>query len=232
MAKISNPQDPFYVVGSGQQIDFDGSTAYWFREDKNGSLTISEQSLSSLRKSTMSLYAERSLGKFDWQLARKNEIDRLIKKFGLSIGNSEARMQIEALATSRKNALDELAADNQKLNSELHEADKASENSKLLKLLYMGASFAEFVDKASGGLSPADQEKVRSQTSPEDVLSELDGIEKSGTSNAKLLNEKVLSDSNNSSNIENQIIMKFNTHGVPTGNLPPPSEPIVVAPLR
>ena len=60
---------------------------------------------------------------------------------------------------------------NRQLRDELQTAAKAAENAKLLNLLYMGASFADFAAKAADGLPPKDQEAIAGQATREGVFS-------------------------------------------------------------
>src|SRR5262249_44909920 len=152
---------------------------------------VGEESLTGLRRTTLSLFADRELNKFDWQVARSREIDRLIKTFSESNIKAVVRTEIQTLSDNRNRSLNALNELNQKLDSELRRAAKAAENAKLLNLLYMGASFADFASKASEGLPSKDQEGITAQTSKEGVLSQLDAIDKDSVSRGNLIREEI-----------------------------------------
>lgn len=218
---IRGNDDPFDVVAPGKQLDFENSVAYWFRRDKDGELVGGEQSLASLRQETLSLYADRELKKFDWQVARNGEIERLIKVYNEANIQAAAGQQLNDLWESRKQSLEALKELNRKLQDELEKAAKAEENAKVLQLLYMGAQFADFTAKASEGLSPSDQQAIKGQNTREGVFSELDRINKESLSKGKTLREDILVKSNVSNGIETQIITILRQNAVPTENLPP-----------
>ena len=227
LSRLGRSGDPFYVVSQGAQIDPDNSTAYWFRRNAQGDLVVGEQSLTGLRRATLSLFADRELNKFDWELARSREVDRLIKSFGELNVQASVRAELTTLADNRTRSLDALKELNQKLAGELKRAAKAAETAKLLNLLYMGASFVDFASKASEGLPQNDQQDIAAQTSKEGVLSQLDAIDKEFISRGTLLREEIRVETNKFNDIETQVILILRQNRVPTENLPPAKQPSV-----
>ncbi|WP_114947201.1 hypothetical protein [Microvirga calopogonii] len=218
--------DPFYVIEKGQ-VDASASLAYWFRSSPDGSIAVGHQPVDLLTRDMLALYAERNLGNFDWSVARSRELERLMDEFRTRVVEDGVRSEIEKLASSRREALVALDQINAKLNEELERARKSAESIEVLNLLYMGASFASFVQRASEGLSTNDKDAILRQTTREGVLSELDAINKRARANENLLREETRVRSNTSNNIETQAITILRQYKVPVDNLPPSRQPTI-----
>ncbi|WP_262267029.1 MULTISPECIES: hypothetical protein [Microvirga] len=229
-AELSHTEhpDPFYVMDQGKRLDAEASLAYWFRKNPDGSITVTHQPLSMLRRAMFGLHAERNLAKYSWSAARGRELERLVKELSASVDKAEVRSKLEEMASSRAAALTELNRLNEKLRVELERARQSAESMVVLDLLYKGASFASFVQRASEGLSASDQSAVRSQSTRDGVLAELDAINKRAKSSSDLIKEEIRVQSNISNNVETQAIFILREYNVPVENLPPSDSPTIV----
>lgn len=227
LAGISKPQDPFYNVQRGKSLDADASTAYWFRKGNDGSISVTHQPLSWLRREVAVLFAERQLGDYDWAIERHREFDRLIGVASQLVSDRAVAAEVEKLARGRQAALSQLKELNRELKEAQERATRAGANGTLLKILGLGAQFAQIIHLASEGLGSADAQQIKIQTTPEGVAAELDAITKRAQSDARRLMESQRVKSSELNLLDFSIQWKLRKNNVPVDNLPPSQEPLI-----
>ncbi|MDM0049926.1 hypothetical protein [Variovorax sp. J22R115] len=212
-------------LSQGGKPDPEASLSYWFTKSSDGSIKIAYSQLSWLKRGTFALYGERKLAKYDWVRARQDEVGRLARSFAAQTRDANLQSEMTKLENQRTAALKELDELNRRLYEELAQAQRAAESGRILQLVGFGLELYQFKLKASEGLNPANKAALMNEQTSAGVLQKLTEIETNSNSEATLIQQRVLVETNTYDGIETKQIYILQKSRVPVGNLPSGSDP-------
>lgn len=228
-AELSNIDKPGLgrSISQGYTLDTENSSTYWFSRSSDGEITVREQPLWWVRRGVINEIAERKRKSYDWQAARTAELTRLAEAMEKKVGRDAVDATVAALLDSRRDALSKQAAINAELKREMERAQKAAEGQEALKAISFLTDYASFVN----GLKVSPEAPVSSPITRQQAEARLDEIRKAADAQVQKLDKDLKESGLTTLELDTKVELRLKQRPeIPTGNLPPPSAPLIGTP--
>ncbi|RWP18503.1 MAG: hypothetical protein EOR01_23055 [Mesorhizobium sp.] len=222
IANIGNPHKPFYKMQDGYLLDYENSTAYWFRKSGGGTVSVQEKPLDLLHREVINQIVARKMEHFDWKAARSAELTRLSKIMTAKVSQDKVDATIEPLLKSRDDALARQQEINAELRKQLDRARKAQDMETTVKALDFLQFFVSTMNELAVSSSPGGRAMTKEET-----LSHLDAIENDARSRSEQLQLQLDAFEQQIQQLDQNVEKLLRSNSVPTNNLPPAFAPEV-----